>query len=155
MGGSKKNKRVKQNVTPKDQFVAQKEDPQRYYDKSPSWNFNNCDDKQWAFTQATVGDSFWTEILPKLQGWERQTWNDILVKSKKFNHGIDPNCLNKIAQDRLAQRYIEPESIISLRLTSTLRLYGYMVGSVFNLLWYDCNHGDNNTCVCRSHKKHT
>lgn len=155
MGGSKRNKRVKQKETPKDHFVAQREDPQQYYDKSPSWNFNNCDNEQWAFTQESVGDSFWTEILPNLQAWETQTWSEILVTHKKFNHGIDVNRLNKIAQDRLAERYIEAESIISLRLTGKIRIYGYMVGSVFNLLWYDCNHGDNTTCVCRSHKKHT
>ncbi|CUP62134.1 Uncharacterized phage-associated protein [Anaerostipes hadrus] len=32
---------------------------------------------------------------------------------------------------------------------------GYMVEKVFNILWYDDNHGDNNRCVCRSYLKHT
>lgn len=45
--------------------------------------------------------------------------------------------------------------IISLRITENHRLYGYMSGRVFNILWYDDDHGDNNNCVCRSHLKHT
>lgn len=35
------------------------------------------------------------------------------------------------------------------------KIYGYMTGRVFNVLWYDDDHGDNSTCVCRSHLKHT
>ena len=84
-----------------------------------------------------------------------QTWSEILVKDKKQNHSIIVNDLNKSAQDRLASKYIEAESLISLRLTGNHRLYGYMTGRVLNVLWYDDNHGDNNACVCRSYLKHT
>lgn len=62
---------------------------------------------------------------------------------------------NPDAQKRLAQRHIEQDSIISLRLSATHRIYGYITGAVFNILWYDGNHGDNATCVCRSRLKHT
>lgn len=62
--------------------------------------------------------------------------------------------LIRSAQDRLASKYIEAEALISLRLTGNHRLYGYMTGRVFNVLWYDDNHGDNNDCVCRSYLKH-
>lgn len=57
--------------------------------------------------------------------------------------------------DRLAEKYIELDSIISLRLTGKHRLYGYIQKSTFYVLWYDDNHGDNNECVCRSNLKHT
>lgn len=93
--------------------------------------------------------------MPHLQGWETQTWGNILIESKKQNHSIDINYLNKKATDRLIKLYIEAESIISLRLSGTHRIYGFIKGSVFNLLWVDLNHGDNMDCVCRSHKKHT
>lgn len=63
--------------------------------------------------------------------------------------------MNKVAQDRLFEKRIEAESLISLRLTGTHRLYGYMTGRVFNILWYDDDHGDNAECVCRSRLKHT
>lgn len=55
----------------------------------------------------------------------------------------------------MAERYIEAEALISLRMTGNHRLYGYMSGRVFNIIWYDDDHGDNDTCVCRSFKKHT
>ena len=110
---------------------------------------------RWAFTKDAVGDLFWQEILPHLQALESQKWQDILLTAKKQNHSIVMDELNKVARDRLDELKIEAESIISLRLTGTHRLYGYMVGSVFNILWFDQNHGDNKDCVCRSYLKHT
>lgn len=35
--------------------------------------------------------------------------------------------LNKVAQDRLAQKYMEAESLISLRVKGNHRLYGMMI----------------------------
>ena len=78
-----------------------------------------------------------------------------MVTANKQNHSLNLKDLNKVAQDRLISMYIEAESLISLRITGTHRLYGYMVGRVFTILWYDDNHGDNEKCVCRSHLKHT
>ncbi len=109
----------------------------------------------WAFTQNHIGTLIWTELLPRLQALETQTWSEILVYNKKQNHSLDLNDLNKVAQDRLASRYIEAESLISLRITANHRLYGYITGRVFNILWYDDDHGDNSTCVYRSRLKHT
>lgn len=109
----------------------------------------------WSFSQEHIGNTIWTEIFPRLKAFESQTWSEILVKDKKQNHSIIVNDLNKSAQDRLASKYIEAEALISLRLTGNHRFYGYMTGRVFNVLWYDDNHGDNSTCVCRSYLKHT
>lgn len=155
MAGSKKEKKIKQKSTPKGQHIAQGGDPGQYYSQTPAWAFSNADTDMWAFSQEHIGDLIWTEILPKLQGFETQTWSEILITHKKQNHSLDLNDLNKAAQDRLATKYIEAESLISLRLSGKQRIYGYMTGRVFNILWYDDDHGDNNTCVCRSHKKHT
>ena len=60
-----------------------------------------------------------------------------------------------IAAGSILSIYLEAESIISLRVGATKRLYGYMDRAVFCVLWYDPDHGDNNTCVCRAAKKHT
>lgn len=73
---------------------------------------------------------------------------------KKNNHSIDVNLLNKVARDRLVELHIEAEAIVSMRLSATHRLYGYMTDKVFNILWFDDKHGDNSQCVCRSEKKH-
>ena len=155
MAGSKREKKIKQKANPKGQHIAQGGDPEQYYSQTPAWTFSNADTEKWAFSQDHLGDLIWTEILPKLRGLETQKWSEILVGSKKQNHSLDLKDLNKAAQDRLVSKYIEAESLISLILSGKQRLYGYMTGRVFNILWYDEGHGDNDTCVCRSRLKHT
>lgn len=154
MAGSKK-KQVKVKNSPSSGFPKRDEEPNEFYGKKPSWNFATCDTEQWAFNKEHAGESFWGEILPKMEGLETQTWREILIEGKKQNHSINPNDLNKNAKRRMTEKMIESEAIISLRLTATHRLYGYMNEAVFNVLWYDTDHGDNDRCVCRSHKKHT
>lgn len=109
----------------------------------------------WTFSQEHIGELIWTEILPRLKALETQTWGEILVRDKKQNHSLNLNDLNKVAQDRLAIRYIEAESLISLRIAGSRRLCGYILGKVFNIIWYDDDHGNNNKCVCKPHLKHT
>lgn len=150
-----KEKRVKQKEVPKSRYVGQTKDPNHYYTKHPAWNFNSCDTELWPFTEENIGVAIWNEILPHLKAFETRTWSDILITAKKQNHSINVSELNKTAQKRLTEKFIEQESIISLRLTGTHRIYGYIVESVFNVLWYDSDHGDNDSCVCRSHQKHT
>lgn len=155
MAGSKKDKRIRQKEVPKGKSIAQGGDPEQYYSQNPAWTFANSDQEMWPFTQEHIGELIWDEILPRLKALESQTWNEILIRDKKLNHSINVEELSKIAQDRLANRFIEAESLISLRVTGNHRIYGYMTGRVFNILWYDDDHGDNKTCVCRSHLKHT
>lgn len=155
MAGSKQKKEVKQKQFPAGQHIAQGGNPEQYYSENPAWTFNNADQDMWAFSQEHIGDLIWREILPRLKALETQKWSEILVANKKQNHSLNPTELNIVAQNRLVSRYIEAESLISLRITGSHRLYGYMTGRVFNVLWYDDDHGDNNTCVCRSQLKHT
>jgi hypothetical protein len=155
MAGSKKGKQITQKENPRGKFIARGGDPKQYYSQHPAWTFANSDQKMWAFHQEHIGDLIWSEILPRLKALESQTWEEILLKSKMQNHSIDTAKLNKIAQDRLAEKYIEAESLISLRLSGTHRIYGYMTESVFNILWYDDDHGDNESCVCKSRLRHT
>ncbi len=136
---------------PKTPYITNVENPDSANSASPSWCFRYCDSKYWTFNS----DEFMNDILPKLRILETQTWNEILVKANKQNHSIDTETLNKLARNRLDTMNIEAEAIVSLRLQSTHRLYGYRIGSVFHILWYDKNHGDNNTCVCRAHKRRT
>lgn len=154
MAASKK-KTVVQKATPQGRHVAQIHNPDSYYQEYPAWAFNSCDTKMWGFTSENIGDAFWIEILPYLKNLETRTWNDILIYSKKQNHSVDIGKLNPVAQKRLEELYVEQDSIVSLRVSATHRIYGYHVGRVFNILWYDADHGDNDTCVCRSKKKHT
>lgn len=148
-------KRIKRAREPEENHISQGGNPEQYYSEHPSWNFSSCDKKNWSLYSEETRSIFWREILPHFQALETQTWKDILIGAKKQNHSVQVKDLNKIASDRLVELYIEAESLVSLRLTATHRIYGYMKGAVFNILWIDLEHGDNAACVCRSHKKHT
>lgn len=148
-------KKVVQTKQPKGNNIVQGGNPDAYYAQHPAWNFLSCDKEKWSLHSDGVQKIFWTEILPHFQGWETQTWKEILMDSKKQNHSIEVEYLNKVAIDRLTALYVEAEALISLRLTGTHRIYGYIKDSVFHILWVDLGHGDNTTCVCRSNKKHT
>ena len=150
-----KKKAVKQAKQPQDRKATAERNPDQFYGLHPAWNFSSCDKEFWSLDALETRPLFWDEILPRFQGLESQTWNEILVKAQKYNHSIYVTSLNKAATDRLAALEIEAESIISLRVTATHRVYGIMQDAVFNILWIDLDHGDNETCVCRSHRKHT
>lgn len=132
--------------------------PESVLGAHPAWNLAACDmdaGGSWSFCKERLLDDFWDVILPKLQQFESMTWGDIFVVAKKQNHSNELESLNKCARDRLEELRIEAEAIKSLRIGGKLRIYGFMVGPVYNILWYDNDHGDNDTCVCRAHKKHT
>ena len=151
MAASKVKRIGESKHKPQSPYVINVKNPDTFNSASPSWCFRLCDRGYWTFT----ADDFMNEILPKLKDWEAQTWNEILVKANKQNHSIDVEKLNKAARNRLDMMQLEAEAIVSLRLQGAHRLYGYRIGSVFYVLWYDKDHGDNDTCVCRSHKKGT
>ena len=151
MAASKIKKIAEPKYIPLTPYVRSIQNPETFNSACPSWCFRFCDKERWNFSPNDLVD----DILPKLKEWEAQTWNEILVKAKKQNHSIDAEKLNKLAISMLNAMHIEVEAIVSLRLQGTYRLYGYRIGSLFYILWYDKNHGDNNTCVCRSHKKGT
>lgn len=148
----KKDKKITIKETPSNAKAAvTTENPDRFYGCYPSWRFLKIDKDNWTVDK----HCFWDVILPNLKNFESMTWDEILRKSNNNHHFIDVSSLNDVAQKILAERRIEAESVMSLRFTGTHRLYGIMDDNVFNILWYDENHGDNTACVCRSHKKHT
>lgn len=156
MAVSKRAKgKIKQGGTPS-RGIRLGENPDSIMNDSPSWAFSACDiEGAWGFCKERLEKEFWETIFPKLREFETMTWGDILIKAKKQNHSIDLGGLNKVARARLEDLQIEAEALYSLRLSGNIRLYGFMVGSVYNILWYDKTHGDNDSCVCRSKLKHT
>lgn len=123
-----------------------------------SWSFALCDRDpscRWSFCKERLSDCFWDVILPKLRDFESMTVSDIFISAKKQNHGINVNKLSRDAVSRLADMKIEAEAVHSLRLGGKLRLYGILDGSVYSIIWYDDDHGDNQTCVCCSTMLHT
>lgn len=121
--------------------------PDSYFSMHPSWNFSKSDlqNTKWSL----YNSDFLNEVLPKLIDFERRIWSDI-VSDKKHNHWIDTSNLIKEAQDRLIELKIFYDSLFSLRLTGTVRLFGYIENGIYYIIWYDQNHE-----ICPSNKKHT
>lgn len=109
----------------------------------------------WSLKSSLRDGTLSIDFFSFLGDFESRKWSEILIASKKQNHSINAKDLNPKAIKRLEEKYIEANSIISLRLNGTHRIYGYMIKNIFYILWYDSNHGDNPHCVCRSFKKHT
>ena len=102
-----KRKEVKRRENPNGKIIVRGDNPEQYYSENPAWTFANADQDLWTFSQDHVGELIWTEILPRLQNLEAQTWSEILIKGKKQNHSVNLDDLNKKAQKRLAAKYIE------------------------------------------------
>lgn len=123
------------------------ENPDSYFSKHPSWNFSKIDleHEKWKLSNS----DFFCEILPKLINFESRKWQDI-ISDKKHNHWINTDKLVKEAQERLIKLNLYYDQLFSLRLTGTLRLFGYIEDGVYYIIWYDANHE-----ICPSNKKHT
>lgn len=154
---SKKNKQVKQGGNPtKEARTA--EDPNSIMRMHPVWKFASCDTEpscRWSFHKERLQDDIWDIILPKLLLYESMTWGEIYIQGKKHNHSNSVSEMNRVAQDRLAELEIEADALQSLKCGGNKRIYGFMDEAIFNIVWYDDDHGDNATCVFRSFKKHT
>lgn len=156
MGASKK-KKVKPGRVPTAN-ARSVENPDKVLQMHPIWRFSTCDTDfscKWSFHKGRLQDEIWDVILPKLLAYEKMTWGDIFIQGKKHNHSNSVSEMNKAAQDRLAELEIEADALQSLKCGGTRRIYGFLDEAVFNIVWYDDDHGDNMTCVFRSHKKHT
>lgn len=149
----KKGKTPKSKETPKQ--AMSREAPTDFYKRKVSWGFSSCDEQNWPVIDPNNINHFLDEVLPHLKALESLTWNAVFMRDPKGNHSIATEQLNKVARDRLDDLCIEAEYVRVLHLTGKRCLYGIVVNSVFYLLWYDRDHGDNKTCVCRSKLKNT
>jgi len=156
MAGSKKSVKVKESKKLRSCDIRQSNSPETVYQQKPTWVFSRADQSgPWAFTKENVGEIVWSKIFPFLRNIESQTWEEILIGSKKQHHTIPIEKLNKCARDRMNELNLDCDEVISFRLGNTLRLYGIWEIATCAILWYDKNHSDNDTCVCRSRLKHT
>lgn len=158
MAASKKKKRIaKWKEKPQTEIVVTK-NPDSFYNESPSWRFSDADvdpECPWSICKEHLQNDFWDSVLCRLQKFESMSYKEIFLQAKKQHHQIDVSKLNTVAIKRLEELRIEEEALYSLSISGTHRIYGYIINQNFHILWYDTNHGDNDTCVCRSKKKHT
>ncbi len=148
----------------KDSILSVKDEDISLHKHRPSWRLDRHDPEKWCIREAIKDDEGIIQndlidaLFDKLRSFEQQTWGQILNCHGNPNHTVTIGQLNDCAKQRLRELKLDAdiEKIVSLRFQSRVRLYGYFKdGSALNILWYDTDHGDNDTCVVRSRKKHT
>lgn len=106
----------------------------------PSWRIARIELED-PFGWQLVEQGVLHEIRKKLAQFEAKTWNEILVKEKHWNHTVPVSKLCVPARERLKSlRLDDLEEVVSLRLTGPKRVWGYRVGPVFHVLWWDPEH---------------
>jgi hypothetical protein len=98
----------------------------------------------------TIGAAELLAIRERLSHFESMTWNEILVRGKKFNHTVSIADISAAARKRLSesmQGRIDIDELVSLRLSARERVWGIRDQAVLSLLWWDPAHA-----VCPSLK---
>lgn len=138
---AKKNKKVPQKAghTPCSK-KRPRTDPtiKSYINENPVWQANYIDlDGPWGWKEIDHS-LFFEQILPKIQNFEKMTWNEILGRN---NHEVEVWQIGKKARKRLAELNLDDfERLVSLRLTGPQRLWGIKFNNIFKILWWDPAH---------------
>ncbi len=98
-------------------------------------------------------ESDWKEVFYKVENYQTMSWHDILCVHKKINHSISVDGLSTKARKRLNEIAEDIDTIISLHLNGSTRLYGIRDRKMCRILWIDPWHSDPQKAVCCSHKK--
>lgn len=154
---SKRTKKVKQAFDPPSRQIREGGNVDAYYSAHPSWRFHECDKNEWSIDSPEVREIFCGEILRRIRDLEAQTWREILIDAKKENHSIPVEDLTPKAAREFSKLNLDSRiaDIISLRVTGSHRIYGFIEDRIFHVIWIDLHHGNNDQCVCRSNLKHT
>lgn len=118
------------------------------------FRFDKVDlDNDCPWSMAHMSEKDHEELLRKLKEYEKETVGQLIAPS--FSHFTVyhdfSKCPNSKAVNRLESQYPDSgDSIARFRLTGTKRLYGFLEGNQFHIVWWDSKHE-----IWPSHKKHT
>lgn len=115
--------------------------------ETPTWRFHRVDRQHahWGWDQldCEAVRRLLCEWLPSFEGL---TWAQIKQASGRRNQGTNNHSLTvdgfcKAAQDRLDELNLDDQdSLFSLGVNNTWRLYGIREGASLVFVWFDCHH---------------
>lgn len=118
------------------------------------FRFDKVDlDSDCPWSMAHMSETDHEELLKKLKEYERETVGQLIAPSfSNFTVYYDfSKCPNGKAVTRLESQYPDSDdSIARFSLTGTKRLYGFLEGNQFHIVWWDPKHE-----IWPSRKKHT
>lgn len=103
-----------------------------------AWRFSGCDrEGPFAWGNFETADKF-KEVIEKLHEFETKTWQQIIDGG---SHPIELERIEKSARDRLAETQRDDiDTLMSLRLTGTNRVWCVRDASIMRILWWDPDH---------------
>lgn len=152
----KNKKKVKQKELKTEKKAKSEYDANSFYLKHPTWRFSKRDRQH---EKRCIKDGEFDKILvEKLDSFETMTWKEIMEATcgrdhNTRNHFIGCDKLTKEAQSRLKELKLYEKadgSFFSLSLNNRIRLWGILVGGIFEIIWLDNEHE-----VYKYNKKHT
>ena len=109
------------------------------FDSTPAWSFALCDiDGPFGWRAASQSDLL--RVFRHLGLLEKSKLSEIFGERHRKNHQPRPDQLGKTARDRLQALKLDPERLLSLRLTRAERIWLVREGTTLALLWWDPHH---------------
>jgi hypothetical protein len=140
-----KKKQPKTQVVPGPGGVRQGGDPDFYLREKPVWRFQSFDwEGSWGIS--ACGDCNWRKHIEQhLASFETMTWAEIQQASGgrsngNNSHHLDRENFTREARKRLDDLGIYADVLFSLRLESTVRVYGVREGACLRIIWIDPYH---------------
>ena len=105
---------------------------------SPTWQFESIDiDGPWGWKNINK-EFFFSKIVQGIISFESMKWSEILGRN---NHEVTIEQIDRKAQKRLRQLNLDDiETLVSLRIMGSVRIWGIRVHNRFKVLWWDPKH---------------
>jgi|SRR5689334_19330 len=109
-------------------------------DERLCWRFEHVDHEgRWGF--CAMDPAVWPEVMKKMTECESMTVRELRNTWRLFKEYDLPGGLCREAWDRLvAMKRDDQTKIQRLEFTGTQRLYGFLEGNIFHVVWWDPNH---------------
>lgn len=137
----------KAKVAVQDRQIKTGGDPDSFERETIAWQFfrQDAEHTDWGWNKLRPSD--WRDILARLKAFEGLTWAALNAQAGGRRRGTNhhPCPITEFCRDarrRLTELHLDEfDSLFSLRINNTLRIYGVRDGRVLQLLWHDPHHG--------------
>jgi hypothetical protein len=152
MSSSPERQSPKTNFDPPKEQIKLGGDPDAFEKQTIAWHFHRLDrlHTEWGWDKLSAKQ--WKLMLQHLVSLEGLTWAALKAQAGGRKQGTNHHSLavagfTKSARDRLKELKLDDyDTIFSMRLSNTLRIYGIRDGRVLQLVWHDPHHGSKNGC---------
>lgn len=146
---AKNNKQIPQHTgRPQRKQVKQSAAPPEAIDHQQfSWSAAEVDHEytgDWAWK---LGAKDVADLLKLLEEMSRLTWREVKAlrtgsdrRARALHHDQPVKSICTAAQRRLEELEVDIERMFRLRHGNMIRVWGYLAGPVFRILWYDREH---------------